>query len=139
VFLSSIAEAVAGERASGQWVVDGSEDFFRGHFPGEPIVPGVLITEAMAQIAGVAMFHGQQGVKAMIVHTDVRFRQPVRPPATIEVAARCLRSMGSVHLVEVRASVGSSVVAQGQITLGLGEDARADRTQFDGQPSKGTP
>ncbi|MBN4052788.1 beta-hydroxyacyl-ACP dehydratase [Roseiflexus sp. AH-315-K22] len=133
VFLSTITEVVAGDRAQGAWVVDGAEDFFRGHFPGDPIVPGVLIIEAMAQIAGVALFHGQHGVRAMVVHTDIRFRRPVRPPATIEVTARCTRSVGGVHLVEVRASVDSALAAQGKITLGLDKDAQTTDAQADAQ------
>ena len=126
LFLTSIIEAVAGDHALGDWVVDGTEEYFLGHFPDDPVVPGVLITEAMAQIAGVALFYEQQRTKAMVAHIDIRFRQPVRPPATIHLSARCQRSMGSVHLVEVSAKVGSSVVAKGHITLGTGASDQAE-------------
>jgi len=126
LFLTTIFEAVAGDHARGEWVVEGSEDFFLGHFPSDPVVPGVLITEAMAQIAGVALFCEQRDVKAMVAHIDVRFRQPVRPPASILLSARCERSMGRVHLVEVSAKVESAVVAHGHITLGTGESAQPE-------------
>ena len=124
LFVTSISEAVADEGARGEWLVNGSEGFFLGHFPGDPIVPGVLITEAMAQIAGVAVLCGRRDVRAMLAHIDVRFRELVRPPATIRLSARCQRSMGSVYLVEVSARVESFVVAHGQIALSLGETAQ---------------
>lgn len=125
LFLTTIIEAVAGSHARGEWTVDGSEDFFLGHFPDEPIVPGVLITEAMAQIAGVAVLCEQRKVKAMVSHIDVRFRKPVRPPATIHLSARIQRSMGHLHRVEVSAKVESSIVAQGHIVLGTGQSIQA--------------
>lgn len=126
MFLTSVFKAVAGDRADGEWLVDGSEEFLRGHFPGDPIVPGVLITEAMAQIAGVAMLCGRRDVRAMLAHIDVRFRELVRPPAAIRLSARCQRSIGGVCLVEVNARVESSVVAHGHIALSTGEAAQAD-------------
>ena len=126
MFLTSVFKAVAGDRADGEWLVDGSEEFLRGHFPGDPIVPGVLITEAMAQIAGVAMLCGRRDVRATLAHIDVRFRELVRPPAAIRLSARCQRSIGGVYLVEVDARVESSVVAHGQVALSTSEPTQVD-------------
>jgi 3-hydroxyacyl-[acyl-carrier-protein] dehydratase len=114
-FVSSVSDVKPGESAEGTWSVTGSEDFFRGHFPGNPIVPGVLIAEALAQLSGIA--GAAAGKSGMLAHADVRFEQPVKPPATIVLRSRRSGAHGAMELFEVSASVGDVVVAQGSITL----------------------
>lgn len=119
-FITSIDVLEPGEFASGLWVVRGDEGFFAGHFPGRPIVPGVLIGEALAQLSGIAGHKDglTQGPESLLSHVNLRFRVPVTPPAQISLSSRRVRSMGPLSMYDVRASVGHSVVAEGTIVLG---------------------
>jgi 3-hydroxyacyl-[acyl-carrier-protein] dehydratase len=115
-FISRVVEARPGEMASGVWNLDGTEAFFAAHFPGNPVVPGVLIIEALAQISGLAAAGGNSR-GGRLAHVDVRFEQPVTPPAEIELESKIVRVLGSLHRCEVVARVGMNVVAKGTITL----------------------
>ena len=118
-FLSRVTEVRPGEMASGIWTLDGSESFFAAHFPGAPIVPGVLIVEALAQISGLAGAAGS-GRDGKLVHVDVRFERSIAPPAQIELNSKIASVLGSLQKCEVIARVGANVVAQGAITLHRG-------------------
>jgi len=103
------------------WSVSGDEDFFRGHFPGEPNEPGVLITEALAQTAGLHLLSREGGGShgGMLVQSEVRFRKPVHPPAMISLRVTDDGSLGSLHRFEVRAFVRETLVADGTIVLAV--------------------
>ncbi len=119
-FLTAITDVEPGIRAEGQWMVTCDEPFLAGHFPGRPLVPGALIAEAMAQLAGVVIFSAmQQGSArpATVAHFDVRFRHTVTPPAEIVLRARLERSMGALHRLDVEAASGGRAIADGSIVL----------------------
>lgn len=118
-FVSRLTQMREGESAKGVWVVSGKEHFFSGHFPGRPVVPGVLLIEALAQISGLS---GQWGEKAdvRLAHADVRFDQGVVPPAEIVLESRFGREMGGIRQYEVTASVAGQVVARGTVALSAG-------------------
>ena len=118
-FVSRVTQVKEGESAKGVWAVAGKEHFFSGHFPGRPVVPGVLLIEALAQVSGLS---GQWGEKAdvRLAHADVRFDQAVIPPAEIVLESRFVRAMGGLRQYEVSASVGGQVVARGTVALSAG-------------------
>lgn len=132
-FLSEIREVqwrVSGEAV---WRVTGEEEFFRGHFPNEPIVPGVLIAEALAQLSGiVALVDDVAGTAsdetarerrsgtqppARLAHVDCRYHTVVRPPAEIVLTSTVCREFGRFWQFDVQARVGATVVARGRLTL----------------------
>jgi 3-hydroxyacyl-[acyl-carrier-protein] dehydratase len=116
-FVTKVSELKIGESVDGVWCVIGSEPFFAAHFPGHPIVPGVLLAEALAQISGlIASDAVQQGVLA---HMDIRFEKSVAPPADIILKSRLAKNLGSLWQFQVSASVGENIVAQGILALHL--------------------
>ena len=116
-FVSRINEVKPGESAQGVWCVTGSEPFFAGHFPGNPLVPGVLIAEALAQVAGIAgSGHGVPDV-GKLAHVDVRFEKAVTPPADIVLHAKLARSMPPMQLFDVWAEQNGQQIARGSLTL----------------------
>ena len=68
-FITSLDSLTAGKSAEATWSLRGHEPFFTGHFPGDPIVPGVLISEALAQLSGLVALHDADGAKAAALPT----------------------------------------------------------------------
>jgi 3-hydroxyacyl-[acyl-carrier-protein] dehydratase len=117
-FLSRLLEVTPGENGSAIWSLRGDEAFFQGHFPGDPIVPGVLISEALAQLSGLVGFHGEgPAMGGRLVHIDVRFDNAVRPPADITLQSTRTRVLGQLHQFDVKAFVAETPVARGSLTL----------------------
>ena len=114
-FVSRVTSVKEGESAEAVWSLAGTEPFFAGHFPGQPLVPGVLITEALAQVSGLAA--GVTSGQGRLAHVDVRFEHPVPPPAEIMLQSRLTRTMGGLRQFDVVASVGGTVVARGSVAL----------------------
>lgn len=134
-FLSAVTELRPGECGSAVWRVRGDEAFLAGHFPGGPLVPGVLITEALAQLSGLVAFFrpderaaGASPPRAKLVHVDVRFKEAIAPPAEILLTSRMCEAVGVFRQFEVEATCRDSVAARGRITLaqspGIGEPTR---------------
>jgi 3-hydroxyacyl-[acyl-carrier-protein] dehydratase len=115
------------ESFEASWSVDGSEEFFRGHFPSDPIVPGVLVTEALAQTAGMLLIARSEGSHShgMLVHSEIRFRIPIRPPALIALYAHELGSVGALYRLSVTAKVAGVIAAEGTLVLAAGSASTA--------------
>jgi len=128
LFVSEVVEIETGVRGSAVWRVSGSEGFFRGHFPGNPVVPGVLLGEALAQLAGLVAFSGpsiagERG--ARLARIDVKFPLAVVPPAEIQLQAVQTRQLDSLVMFDVRATVSGNMVAIGSLvlaTVGAGDE-----------------
>jgi 3-hydroxyacyl-[acyl-carrier-protein] dehydratase len=115
-FVTRLTEVKTDDFAQGIWVVAGNEAFFTGHFPGNPLVPGVLIAEALAQVSGL-ISPPPTATGGKLAHVDVRFERPVTPPAEIVLQSRLVRKVVSLQQFEVSASVAGNVVARGTLAL----------------------
>jgi len=96
-----------------------NEDFFQGHFPGNPVMPGVLVIEALAQTGAVLMSKSLnvdvEGKAIMFMSIDeARFRQPVRPGDQLRMQVEVLKARGDVFKFKGRAMVGDKLVAEAQ-------------------------
>ncbi len=118
-----IIEYVPGKRAVGLKNVTLNEPHFQGHFPGRPIMPGVLIVEAMAQVGGIVltqMADIEQGLFLFAGIDKVRFRRPVVPGdqliMTLELLCVKRRRFGKMH---GRAEVDGHLVSEGELMFSL--------------------
>jgi len=122
LFVDRITHLEKGKRAVGFKNLTINDDFFRGHFPGRPIMPGVIIIEAMAQVGGVMMLASEEnkGKLAFFMAIDnAKFRKTVVPgdKLVFEVEAGKMRSkIGSVH---GKALVDGKVVAEADLMFAL--------------------
>ncbi|SHE28494.1 3-hydroxyacyl-[acyl-carrier-protein] dehydratase [Desulfacinum infernum DSM 9756] len=96
-----------------------NEPFFQGHFPGHPIMPGVLIMEALAQAGGILAFSmlGSDAAKPVYFMgmDKVRFRRPVRPGDQLILRLKVLRRKGPVFKMKGEAYVGDHLAAEGEL------------------------
>lgn len=118
-----IIDFVPGERAVGIKNVTFNEPHFQGHFPGRPIMPGVLIVEAMAQVGGIVltqMSEVQEGLFMFAGIDKVRFRRPVVPGDQLVMTVELLwvkkRRFGKM---QGRAEVDGQLVAEGELMFSL--------------------
>ncbi|HEY4031334.1 MAG TPA: 3-hydroxyacyl-ACP dehydratase FabZ [Caulobacteraceae bacterium] len=108
-----------GESIVGIKCVTFNEEFFQGHFPGNPVMPGVLIIEALAQTGAILMSKtldvDVEGKAIMFMSIDeARFRQPVRPGDVLKLNVEVLKTRGDIYKFKGRALVGDKVVAQAE-------------------------
>lgn len=116
LLVDRIIELEEGRRAVGIKNVTINEPFFVGHFPDFPIMPGVLIVEAMAQVAGIVLLRMPQAQGKLAYFAsieEVKFRQPVFPGDTLKMEAIILKLKGTSAKVEVKAFVSEKLVAEG--------------------------
>lgn len=97
-----------------------NEPFFQGHFPIEPIMPGVLIVEAMAQVGGILAFSllpsSQQRKAVYFMGMDrVRFRKPVRPGDQLILTVKLIKQRGAVFKMSATATVEGQLVAEAEL------------------------
>ncbi|MDR3119963.1 MAG: 3-hydroxyacyl-ACP dehydratase FabZ [Clostridiales bacterium] len=122
LLVDKILEVTPGKRAVGQKNVTVNEPFFQGHFPGNPIMPGVLIVEALAQVAGVAglSMPENQGKLGLFAGIDgMKFKRQVVPGDTLILEAEFLVLRMGIGKVKVCAKVDGQVAAEGEIRVAI--------------------
>jgi 3-hydroxyacyl-[acyl-carrier-protein] dehydratase len=118
LLVDRIIELEPGKSATGIKNVSINEPFFQGHFPDQPIMPGVLIVEAMAQVAGVMAFRsGMEGKSVYFMSIDnVKFRRPVVPGDQVKLEIKALKQRGNVWKFSGTASVEGKPVSEAEFT-----------------------
>ena len=124
LLIDEIVELVAGEHAVGRYHVDPGAWYLRGHFPGRPIMPGVLQVEALAQVGAVCGlaspgFAGRLALFAGI--DDVRFKRIVVPGDTLTLECRITRLRGPIGKADATASVDGELACRAALTFALTE------------------
>ena len=122
LLVDRVVELEPGKRAVGIKMVTANEPQFTGHFPGRPIMPGVLILEAMAQAAGVLVFSAegaaQQSERSVYYYVGIdnaRFKKPVVPGDQLELEVRIERALRGIGKFACVARVDGTVVAEATI------------------------
>jgi len=120
LLVDRILEIEDGKRIVGTKNVTTNEPFFQGHFPGRPLMPGVLVVEALAQTAGVLFFHSKPemvGRAFFFTGIDgVRFRRPIVPGDTIRLEINILAMKRGFFKMSASASVDGVMAVEGELS-----------------------
>lgn len=120
-FVDRLTRLVAGQNGAGEYTVRGDEPFLRGHFPGEPIFPGVLLAEAAAQLAGVVAQSDPQipplkNLKLTALR-NVKILGTAKPGEVIQLEAKITGRLGNLVQAQTTASVNGETVLQAELVL----------------------
>lgn len=123
LLIDAIEELEPGKRAVGKKCVTYNEPFFAGHFPGEPVMPGVLIVEALAQTGAVAIlsqpdFKGKTAYFGAI--NNARFKQKVTPGDVLMLELEIVKQKGPVGVGRAKATVNGKTAVQAELTFAVG-------------------
>lgn len=124
LLIDTIEELEPGVRALGKKCVSVNESFFAGHFPGNPVMPGVLIIEALAQVGAVAILSRPefQGHTAYFAGIDkARFRQKVLPGDVLLLETAIVKAKGPLGVGKAVAKVNGKVVAEAELTFAISQ------------------
>lgn len=124
LMIDEVEEYISGEMAIAYKNVNESEWYFKGHFPGNPIMPGVLITEALAQTGAVAILSLEEnkGKNALFGGIDkMKFKKMVTPGDRLKLEVKIIKKKGPIGVGEGIATVNGDVVAKGELTFAVVE------------------
>ncbi|GEN54738.1 3-hydroxyacyl-ACP dehydratase FabZ [Halobacillus faecis] len=122
LLIDQVEEIVEGERAVGYKNVTMNEPFFQGHFPDYPVMPGVLITEAMAQMGAVAMLKKEENQGKLAFFTGIdkcRFKRQVKPGDRLKLEVEIVRLKGPIGKGKATASVDGEIACEAEIMFAL--------------------
>lgn len=108
-------------KSHGKYTVKGDESFLQGHFPGNPVVPGVILCEMMAQSACVLLASGQtEKMTPFFTSLDkVKFRTPVRPGDVFESECELVRTRGNFYFAKGKGRVGGKLAVSAEFSFAL--------------------
>ena len=123
--VDKILDYTPGQWARGVKCVTRTEPFFEGHFPGHPVMPGVLILEALAQTGAVAALSLPENKGKLALFGGIknaRFRRQVTPGDVLELECTILKQKGPVAVAEAKATVGGQLAVSAELTFALAKD-----------------
>ena len=122
LMIDEVEEYVPGESATAYKNVSEDEYYFKGHFPGNPIMPGVLIVESLAQTGAVAILSMEEnkGKNALFGGIDkIRFKKQVVPGDRLKLEVKIIKRKGPIGIGEAIATVDGKVAAKGELTFAV--------------------
>lgn len=122
LMIDEVEDYTPGESAIAYKHVREDEYYFKGHFPGNPIMPGVLIVESLAQTGAVAILSMEEnkGKNALFGGIDkLRFKKQVVPGETLKLEVKIIKKKGPIGIGEAIATVDGKVAAKGELTFAI--------------------
>ncbi len=122
LMIDEVEEYVPGESATAYKHVSEDEYYFKGHFPGNPIMPGVLIVESLAQTGAIAILSMEEnkGKNALFGGIDkIRFKKQVVPGDILKLEVKIIKRKGPIGVGEAIATVDGKVAAKGELTFAI--------------------
>lgn len=124
LLVDRVLELEEGKRAVGIKNVTANEEFFNGHFPGYPIMPGVLIVEALAQVSAIVMLtkEGNEGRLGLLAGIDkCRFKRQVKPGDQLRLEVEITRVIGPIGKGKGIATVDGEIVCETELVFAFGD------------------
>lgn len=129
LLVDKVIDLEPGKRGRGIKNITINEEFFSGHFPGEPIMPGVLIIEAMAQMAAIVVGSEAMGKEVKSEERmgylagikEIKFKRPVRPGDRLEISVEIVQKLANLFKVTGEAKVDKEICVQGELVFTKGK------------------
>ena len=123
LLVDRIDELIPEKTVTGIKNVTINEEFFQGHFPGHPIMPGVLILEAMAQVGGFLLYKSVDNTEGKVPYftgvDKARFRRPVLPGDVLEIKGELIKLRGHMAKITAKSFVEGQLAAEGRLSFVL--------------------